>query len=111
MRDSIQRIAQGHGQHEKGEEGLARHLTKVGTLEEDCVGGGRVELGIAGNMIRNDQYQNESSNGYTNERRPTLCSLRLLRYEKLGLVAATRSNQDTGENWTTGNIDLYDIWV
>jgi hypothetical protein len=66
LRDSIQRIAQGHGQHEEGEEGLARHLTKVGSLEEEWVGSRRVEQGMAGNMIRNDQYQNGSSNGYAN---------------------------------------------
>lgn len=69
LRDSIQRIAQGHGQHEEGEEGLARHLTKVGTLEEDGTGGRIVEQGMAGNMIRNDQYQNGSSNGYANGRK------------------------------------------
>ena len=40
--------------HEDGEEGLTRHLTKTGTLEE----------GIAGNMVRkenmngNQNYQN-----------------------------------------------------
>jgi hypothetical protein len=69
LRDSIQRIAQGHGQHEEGEEGLVRHLTKVGTLEEDGAGGRRVEQGMAGNMIRNDQYQNASPNGYASERK------------------------------------------
>lgn len=30
MRDSLQKIAQGHAQHENGEEGLALHLTKSG---------------------------------------------------------------------------------
>lgn len=53
MRDSMQRIAKGHGSHEDGEEGLVRHLTKVGTLEEgmttnisrrgDAYGNGRKE--------------------------------------------------------------------
>ena len=66
LRDSIQRMAQGHGQHEEGEEGLVRHLTKVGMLEEDGADGRGVEQGMAGNMIRNDQYQNGSSNGYAN---------------------------------------------
>lgn len=70
LRDSIQKIAQGHGQHEEGEEGLVRHLTKVGTLEGGT-GGRTVEQGMAGNMIRNDQYQNSSSNGYANGRKET----------------------------------------
>lgn len=34
MRDSMQKIAGGHGEHEDGEDGLVRHLTKVGTLDE-----------------------------------------------------------------------------
>lgn len=34
LRDSFAIIAQGHNIHEEGEEGLARHLTKVGTLEQ-----------------------------------------------------------------------------
>jgi hypothetical protein len=34
LRDSFAIIAQGHNVHEDGEEGLVRHLTKVGTLEE-----------------------------------------------------------------------------
>jgi hypothetical protein len=71
LRDSIQRIAQGHGQHEEGEEGLARHLTKVGTLEEDEAGGRRVEQGMAGNVIRYDQDQNGSANGCANGRKET----------------------------------------
>lgn len=71
LRDSIQRIAQGHGQHEEGEEGLVRHLTKVGTLEEGGAGGRRVEQGMGGNIIRNEQYQNESSNGYADGRKET----------------------------------------
>jgi hypothetical protein len=48
LRESIQRIAKGHGQHQEGEEELVRHLTKVGTIEE----------GMAGNMARNENYQN-----------------------------------------------------
>ena len=34
LRDSFAIIAKGHGQHEDGDDGLVRHLTKVGTLEE-----------------------------------------------------------------------------
>ncbi len=64
LRDSIQRIAQGHGQHEEGEEGLVRHLTKVGTLDQNERGG--IEQGMAGNIIRGDQYNNGTSNGYSN---------------------------------------------
>jgi hypothetical protein len=54
LRDSFAIIAKGHNMHEDGEEGLTRHLTKTGTLEE----------GIAGNMVRkedmngNQNYQN-----------------------------------------------------
>ena len=33
MRDSLQKIATGHAQHEDGEDGLVRHLTRVGTNE------------------------------------------------------------------------------
>jgi hypothetical protein len=32
-RDSLQKIHKGHAQHEDGEEGLRRHLTRTGTLE------------------------------------------------------------------------------
>jgi len=69
LRDSIKRIAQGHGEHEEGEEGLVKYLTKVGTLEEEAADGRRVEQGMAGNMIRNDQYQDGSSNGYASGRK------------------------------------------
>jgi len=34
LRDSLQKIAQGHGVHEDGEEGLVRHLTRVETSEQ-----------------------------------------------------------------------------
>lgn len=34
MRDSLQKIHQGHAEHENGEEGLVRHLTKVGSLND-----------------------------------------------------------------------------
>ena len=37
MRDSLQKISKGHAQHEHGEEGLARHLTRVGTVEQGIV--------------------------------------------------------------------------
>src|ERR1700761_6250125 len=32
MRDSLQKIHGGHASHEEGTEGLARHLTKVGSM-------------------------------------------------------------------------------
>jgi hypothetical protein len=54
LRDSIQVIAKGHGQHEEGEEGLVRHLTRVGTIEQ----------GPEGNLVRGDAYRGENySNG------------------------------------------------
>jgi len=34
LRDSFAIIGKGHATHEDGEEGLARHLTKTGTLEQ-----------------------------------------------------------------------------
>jgi len=34
LRDSFAIIAKGHNVHQEGEEGLARHLTKTGTLEQ-----------------------------------------------------------------------------
>ncbi len=42
MRDSMKRIAVGHGEHEDGEEGLIRHLTRTGTLED----------GMTSNIVR-----------------------------------------------------------
>lgn len=33
MRDSLQKISQGHAEHEEGEEGLTRHLTNVGARQ------------------------------------------------------------------------------
>lgn len=37
MRDSFAVIAKGHASHEDGEDGLMRHLTKTGTLEEGSI--------------------------------------------------------------------------
>lgn len=34
LRDSLQKIASGHGRHEHGEEGLVRHLTRVETANQ-----------------------------------------------------------------------------
>jgi hypothetical protein len=51
IRDSFAVIAKGHNVHEDGEEGLARHLTKTGTLEE----------GITSNMAKNN-YTNGNHN-------------------------------------------------
>jgi hypothetical protein len=53
QRDSFAIIAKGHNVHEDGEEGLTRHLTKTGTLEE----------GIAGNIVRRDDYNGPYENG------------------------------------------------
>lgn len=49
LRDSFAIIAKGHNIHKDGEEGLARHLTKVGTLEPG------VSNVISG---RSDEYAN-----------------------------------------------------
>ncbi|TVY81483.1 Aquaporin-3 [Lachnellula suecica] len=50
LRDSFAIIAKGHNVHQDGEEGLQRHLTKTGTLEE----------GIASNMQRRADFSDES---------------------------------------------------
>lgn len=55
MRDSFKIIAKGHNVHEEGDEGLVRHLTKTGTLEE----------GIAGNIARRDD-DNGTNGTYQN---------------------------------------------
>ena len=34
MRDSLAKIARGHAVHEEGEDGLQRHITKTGVLEQ-----------------------------------------------------------------------------
>jgi glycerol uptake facilitator-like aquaporin len=61
MRDSMKKIAEGHGEHEEGEEGLVRHLTKTGTIEQ----------GMAGNLSRRNEYRSET-NGYSNGRKETV---------------------------------------
>lgn len=38
MRDSLDRIGLGHARHEDGEEGLTRHLTKTGMMENGSTG-------------------------------------------------------------------------
>ncbi|MBO0797128.1 MAG: hypothetical protein J2P36_40130 [Ktedonobacteraceae bacterium] len=40
LRDSLDRIGLGHAEHEEGEEGLVRHLSQAGLMEEVGVGGG-----------------------------------------------------------------------
>jgi len=57
MRDSMQKIALGHGSHEDGEEGLMRHLTRTGTIEE----------GITSNTVRRQGYN--TSDEYANSKR------------------------------------------
>jgi len=53
QRDSFAIIAKGHNVHEEGEEGLTRHLTKTGTLEEgmtnNIIRGHRSSVGSYGN--------------------------------------------------------------
>jgi len=51
LRDSFAIIAKGHAVHEDGEEGLTRHLTKTGTLEQ----------GPAGNLVRGAQISSDDS--------------------------------------------------
>ncbi|KAG4421801.1 hypothetical protein IFR04_005051 [Cadophora malorum] len=51
LRDSFAIIAKGHAVHEDGEEGLTRHLTKTGTLEQ----------GPAGNIIRGQHTSSDES--------------------------------------------------
>lgn len=53
LRDSFSIIAKGHNIHQDGEEGLARHLTKVGTLETrvNNVTSGRSEEYANGKII------------------------------------------------------------
>ena len=53
LKDSFAIIAKGHNVHEDGEEGLTRHLTKTGTLEE----------GITSNIARRDDYAGAYQNG------------------------------------------------
>jgi hypothetical protein len=48
LRDSFVIIAKGHGTHAEGDEGLVRHLTKVGTIEQ----------GYAGSAVQRDEYAN-----------------------------------------------------
>jgi hypothetical protein len=38
MRDSLDKIGLGHANHEDGEEGLVRHLTKTGMMEDHQAG-------------------------------------------------------------------------
>jgi hypothetical protein len=56
MRDSMAKIAKGHGEHEEGDQGLVRYLSKVGAIDD---------ASIAGNTIQRD-YAN--GNGYSNGR-------------------------------------------
>ncbi|KAN0119601.1 aquaporin-like protein [Hyaloscypha variabilis] len=57
LRDSFAIIAKGHNVHEDGEEGLTRHLTKTGTLEE----------GITSNIARRNDYDAPYQNGKAEE--------------------------------------------
>jgi hypothetical protein len=57
LKDSFSIIAKGHNVHEDGEEGLTRHLTKTGTLEE----------GITSTIARRDDYNESYQNGKAEE--------------------------------------------
>jgi hypothetical protein len=52
QRDSFAIIAKGHNVHEDGEDGLTRHLTKTGTLEQGAT-----------NMLRGQESGTEYTNG------------------------------------------------
>lgn len=41
MRDSLQKIGGGHAQHEDGEDGLVRHLTRVANPEIGIINGAK----------------------------------------------------------------------
>ena len=59
LRDSFASIAKGHNKHEEGEQGLRRHLTKTGTLEEGIASGverGRMN-GIGGYQNGDAHYR------------------------------------------------------
>ncbi|KAI9744877.1 MAG: hypothetical protein M1818_001802 [Claussenomyces sp. TS43310] len=62
MRDSVRRIGTGHVQHEDGEEGLMRHLTKTGTIEQ----------GMGGNLARGEGYENGLGGEQLNGRKETV---------------------------------------
>ncbi|KAE9380201.1 aquaporin-like protein [Stipitochalara longipes BDJ] len=57
LKDSFAIIAKGHNVHEDGEEGLTRHLTKTGTLEE----------GMTSNIARGNDYNGTYQNGKAGE--------------------------------------------
>lgn len=59
MRDSLQKIQKGHAEHEEGEEGLKRHLTRTGTLSDS----GDMEQGYT-NALRG---QDNQINGFNKE--------------------------------------------
>ena len=59
MRDSIQKIQKGHAEHEDGEDGLRRHLTKTGTLTGDGSNGGpQMEQGYSNALRGSDNRVN-----------------------------------------------------
>lgn len=55
MKDSLQNISQGHAEHEEGEEGLVRHLTKVSPVEQGIASGAAGRSGIG--TKRNWQHE------------------------------------------------------
>jgi len=59
LRDSLQLIGKGHAEHEEGEEGLARHLTNTGAVEE----GTTLTLGNTGSTGYSNGYSHGQDNG------------------------------------------------
>ncbi|KAL9619962.1 MAG: hypothetical protein Q9160_005431 [Pyrenula sp. 1 TL-2023] len=56
MRDSLQKVAQGHASHEEGDEGLTRHLSRVGAMKDTTDG-----MGTEGQTERG--YMNATGQG------------------------------------------------
>lgn len=50
-------MGKGHGQHEEGEEGLMRHLTKTGTVEDYHINRG-VEPGYSTALAGKEKLEN-----------------------------------------------------
>ena len=55
MRDSLIKIGKGHASHEEGDEGLKRHITQNGYMENGTTA-----------MLRKSEGQGGTPNGYQN---------------------------------------------
>ena len=60
MRDSLQNIGKGHAVHEEGEDGLNRHITRTGVLEQGTTGLLRKNDVENGNGVENGLAKRES---------------------------------------------------